>query len=72
MARISDLADLESTWPSTADELDTRCSLGTSRSFRAGAVGAGPAHHVGGSGIGMLYGVVWGVIAALVATIVGR
>lgn len=74
VARISDLADLESTWPErTADELDTQMLTRDFTIVRE-QVRSALARRItwAAAGIGLLYGVVWGVIAALVATIVGR
>ena len=72
VARISDLADLERTWPpASANHLDT---LQLHRDFAVirSEVRTALARRIGwaAAGIGLLYGLVWGVIAVLVSTIV--
>lgn len=71
VARISDLADLQSTWPSGgSDRLDTQKLHRDFTVIRAD-VRTALARRIGWSaaGIGLLYGLVWGVIATLVGTI---
>lgn len=71
VARISDLADLESTWPQrTVDEPDPQALMRDFTMIRA-QVRAALARRVtwAAAGIGLLYGVVWGAIAVLVGTI---
>ncbi|CAN5630263.1 hypothetical protein BH10ACT7_BH10ACT7_16580 [soil metagenome] len=72
VARVSDLADLEGTWPRrSADELDTQ-RLSRDFTIIRAQVRAALGRRItwAAAGIGLLYGLVWGVIAALVETIV--